>query len=274
MEKNKKISFISTVSNFKLYKETSKFYPPDIERYVIDGRKGMFGFNSFVFMMESLKDKDIDWLVMIDEDAILLDFNVLLNLIEYMNNNNFLVSGMQDGGVISVRKQSPFAINTYFSVLNFKKLKEIWDLSDIIKNQFIKNNEFVMFNDFIKNEFNKGSLLEDYYCIYFWILRKGHKILYLNADKYFLDDNTTNVLFNHDNHPLIFHTWYGRLYAKDKFHTNRINKVLEKSRKSVKYFNRTNKPNKPIIIVDRFFKNNNKKSGLINFIKRIYRVIK
>jgi hypothetical protein len=69
-----------------LYKKTSINYPSHINRYVIDGREGMYGLNSIIFMMEKLKDKD--WPIMIDGDGILID---------YMNENKFIICGMQDG---------------------------------------------------------------------------------------------------------------------------------------------------------------------------------
>lgn len=93
-----KISFLTTVSNFKLYKKTSVFFPYNIDRYVIDGTKGMFGLNSIFFMMEKLQHKEIDWLIMIDEDAIMIDFENIMNLIMHMHKNNYLACGMQDGG--------------------------------------------------------------------------------------------------------------------------------------------------------------------------------
>ncbi len=263
-----KISFISTVSNFKLYKKTSIFYNSNAKRYVIDGRNGMFGLNSFIFMMEKLKDEDVDWLIMIDEDGIIIDFNNILDLIYYMNENDFLISGMQDGGVIPLRNQSPFAINTYFSIINFKKLRKIWDIDQILKNQFITQNEFQLSSDYIKSEYNINSLFEDYYCFYFWILRNGYKILYLNADNPITNDTITNVLYNQNGQPIIYHTWYARLYGKSKFHTKRINKALRHRKKinaeKSRYIN-------PIVYLDRSFKSNNKR---VDFFRKIIRKIK
>lgn len=271
-----KISFLTTVSNFKLYKKTSVYYPDNINRYVIDGTKGMFAMNSIVFMMQMLKHKGIDWLIMIDEDAVMIDFENIMDLITHMNENNFLACGMQDGGVNPIRKENPIAINTYFSILNFKELKLIWNKEDVLKNQFIGKDEFVLTKKFLNYKFNENSLFEDYYCFYFWMLRKGYKILYLNAENSIKNDGYTNILYNQEEKPILYHTWYARLYGTSKYHTERINNVIQIREKingeKSSYI-------KPIILVDRSFKSKNKKvfsleknlRKIINVIKNIFK---
>jgi hypothetical protein len=267
-----RISFISTVSNFKLYKKTSIFYPSNIDRFVIDGTEGMYGLRSIFFMMEKLKAKDIDWLIMIDEDGVLIDYDNILDLIEYMDENNFLVCGMQDGGVNPIRKSSPIALNTYFSIIDFKKLKKIWNAEQILKNQFINKEEFEIFSDFIKYEYDEESIFEEYYCFYFWILRNEHKILYLNAENSIEGDAYSNVLFNHLNKPIMYHTWYGRLYEKSKLHTDRINNVIEIRNK---INNNKSSYIKPIVYKDKSFKKSVEKNNFFKIIeKKIKKVIK
>lgn len=266
-----KISFLTTVSNFKLYKKTSLFYPDNIDRYVIDGTTGMFAMNSIIYMMEMLQHKDIDWLIMIDEDAIMIDFENIMDLINHMNEYDFLACGMQDGGVNPIRKQSPIAINTYFSVINFKVLKSIWNKEEVLKNQYIDKCEFVLSKDFLKYEFDENSLFEDYYCFYFWMLRKGYKILYLNAENSIENDGYSNMLFNHEGKPLLYHTWYARLYGTSKNHTERINKVIQIREK---IDNKKSTYIKPVIFINRSFKTKNKVTLFEKYIKKIKNVIK
>jgi len=267
-----KISFLTTVSNFKLYKKTSIFYPPNADRYVIDGREGMYGIQSIIYMMDVLKDKDIDWLIMIDEDGILIDYKNVLDLIAYMDEHEFMVCGMQDGGVNPIRHHSPIAINTYFSILNFKKLKEIWIGEDILKNQYINKDEFKINNTFIKYEYDLESTFEGYYCFYFWLLRNDHNILYLNAENSIEGDIYSNVLFNHLDKPILYHTWYARVYGKSKMHTKRINNVLA-LRKGIN--NDKSKYKAPIIYKDSSIKRVKDKEYSIKTIKKkIKKVIK
>lgn len=264
VEQNK-ISFITTVSNFKLYKKTSIYYPPQIDRYVIDGREGMYGLNSIFFMMEKLKDKDLDWLIMIDEDGILIDYDNMVELIDYMNENKFIICGMQDGGVNPIRHYSPIAINSYFSIINFKKLKQIWNANQILNNQYINKGEFKLFSKFIKYGYDLDSVFEKYYCFYFWILRNGYKILYLNAENSIKGDIYSNVLYNHLNKPIMYHTWYARLYGKSKVHTERINNVIQ-IRNKIK--RNKSKYIKPIIYKDKSFKRSVQKLNIFNILKK------
>jgi hypothetical protein len=267
-----KISFLTTVSNFKLYKKTSIYYPPNTDRYVIDGREGMYGIQSIIYMMNKLKDKDIDWLIMIDEDGIIIDNNAILDVIGYMQENEYLVCGMQDGGVNPIRHHSPFAINTYFSILNFKKLLQIWDAEAVVKNQYINKGEFKLFDKFIEHRYDVESVFEEYYCFYFWILRQGHKILYLNAENSIEDDIYSNVLYNHLNKPIMYHTWYARLYGKSKIHTDRINNVIAIRNKTKK---NKSKYIKPIIFKDKSFKKSVVKVNYFKILdKKVKRLIK
>ncbi|MCB0447741.1 MAG: hypothetical protein KDD03_09560 [Gelidibacter sp.] len=260
-----KISFLTTVSNFKLYKKTSIFYPPNADRYVIDGREGMYGIQSIIYMMDVLKDKDIDWLIMIDEDGILIDYKNILDLIVYMDEHEYMVCGMQDGGVNPIRHHSPIAINTYFSIIDFKTLKQIWNADEVLNNQYIHKGEFKISKDFIKYEYEAESLFEGYYCFYFWLLRNGYKILYLNAENPIEGDIYSNVLFNHLDKPILYHTWYARVYGKTKMHTKRINHVLT-IRKKIN--NNKSKYIEPTLYKDASVKRNVVKADPIKTIKK------
>jgi hypothetical protein len=55
-----KIALLTTVINWDLYKKSSQYFPEGIQKYVIDGRDGMFGIDSIYFMMEKFKEMDVD----------------------------------------------------------------------------------------------------------------------------------------------------------------------------------------------------------------------
>ena len=69
IDKNK-IAILTTVANFELYSHTSRYFPKDIKKYVIDGTNGMHGIHSIIYIMHKLKNEAIDWLIMADEDVI------------------------------------------------------------------------------------------------------------------------------------------------------------------------------------------------------------
>jgi hypothetical protein len=67
---NSKIAILSTVINFDLYGKSAQLFPNNVQKYVIDGRNGMHGLQSIFYTMKKLKGKDIEWLVMADEDVL------------------------------------------------------------------------------------------------------------------------------------------------------------------------------------------------------------
>jgi len=221
-----KIALISTVINDELYQKSSLLFPKNIQKYVIKGKNGMHGLDSIFFMMKKLKDKDIDWLIMADEDVLFLNSIGIYDVIENMEKNNYTLCGVRDGGVIPNRTYSPYLINTFFSIINFKELKSIWNKKEVLKNQYILDNEFDDDLLDLKGKYDVKSLYEPYFCFYFWLKRKGKKILFLDANAPF-EDQITTLVFDTNQNELLYHTWYARSYGNNKKHTERIDKIFE-----------------------------------------------
>lgn len=224
MDKSK-IAILSTVANFELYQKTSVYFPKGIQKYAIDGRNGMHGLSSINFMMQKLRSKNIEWLVLADEDVIFYDSDMVFSIIDYMRKNNITICGTRDGGVISHRDKNPFVINTFFSIMKFDDVLDIWNKKEMLKHQYILSNEF---DDNLKElvqPFDTSSLYEPYYCFYLWLRRKTKNFLFLDATMD--DDGITNYLkFNETT--FLCHTWYARAYGNNKKHTDRIDKHLKK----------------------------------------------
>ncbi|MDX1828180.1 MAG: hypothetical protein R3342_01420 [Lutibacter sp.] len=238
-----KIAILTTVANFELYKKTSQFFPKDIKRYVIDGRKGMYGIHSIKYMMKKLKGKGIEWLVMADEDVVFTKSDKIFTLINEMKKENITVCGVRDGGVIPHRKQNPWTINTFFSILSYKEIEAIWNEKEVLKNQYVLENEFDDNLSNLINEFDIKSIYEPYYCFYFWLRRSGKKILFLDA-KICNDEISNSVLFKDE--IFLYHTWYARSYGVNEMHTKRIDSVINLIKTNGKNENFT-------IFIDNFF---------------------
>jgi len=223
---NSKIAILTTVVNFELYQKTAKLFPRDIQKYVIDGRNGMHGIDSIFYMMQKLRNKGIEWLIMADEDVIFTESSVVFLIIEEMKKNNFVISGIRDGGMINHRNYNPFVINTFFSILNFEEIENNWNKNKVIKNQYIIVNEFNDDLSKLNERFDVQSIYEPYYCFYFWLWREMKKILFLDASMH-TDTITNSVLFN--NKTFLYHTWYARSYGNNEKHTIRINSILNES---------------------------------------------
>lgn len=111
---NSNIALLSTVINKELYQKSFQLFPQNIQKYVIDGTNGMFGLDSIFYMMKKLKNKDIEWLIMADEDVLFKNPNMVFDIIKKMESENYTVCGIRDGGLISHRKYSPYLINSFF----------------------------------------------------------------------------------------------------------------------------------------------------------------
>lgn len=220
------IALLTTVANFELYQKSAPLFPQDIQKYIIDGTNGMHAFESVKYMFKKLKNKNIDWLIMADEDVIFTNPIAVFDIIEHMKSNDYTVCGVRDGGMIPHRKQNPYLINTFFSIIHFSEIEKMWNENEVTKNQYIKKSEF---NDDISNlmyEYNVSSIYEPYYCFYLWLRRKKKKFLFLETTVPFVDDEITNEVKDHKGNTLLYHTWYARAYGVNEKHTKRIDKIF------------------------------------------------
>ncbi len=223
---HKNTALISTVINQELYQKSSQLFPKDIPKYVIDGTNGMHSIFSICYMMEKLKGKGIEWLIMADEDVLFVNPDGINTIIDEMIAKNYMVCGVRDGGVIPNRVHSPYVINTFFSILNFKELESLWNKKEMLKNQYVKPNEFDDDLSQLKEEFNVMGVDEQYYCFYFWLRRKNKKILFLEASTPFADDRISTLVKDTNGETLLYHTWYARSYGENEKHTKRIDKIF------------------------------------------------
>jgi hypothetical protein len=220
------VAILTTLINKGLYDKSAQLFPEGIQRYVIDGRHELFGIDSIYLMMKRLGGKGIDWLVMADEDVLFIHPEYIRDIIKDLNESGEILCGVRDGGQIPNRTYSPYLINTFFSVVNFKKLESIWNEKEVRRNQYINDGEFSENLDDLPEEYDTNSLYEPYYRFYFWLRRKGEKIRFLHAVKPFEDDHKTTLVFDTRNREMLYHTWYARLYGVDQNHTRRIDRIF------------------------------------------------
>tara|TARA_R110000868_G_scaffold401553_1_gene677118 strand:+ start:193 stop:999 length:807 start_codon:yes stop_codon:yes gene_type:complete len=224
-----KIGILTTVVNFELYKKSSSLFPVGIRKFIIDGTNGMHGLDSILFMMNKMKGQGIDWLIMADEDVLFLNPNAVFELIERMTMGNYTVCGIRDGGHIPHRVQNPYLINTFFYILNYKEVEDIWNVKEILNNNYTIANEFSDDLRHLRGKYDISSLAEPYFCFFLWLRRKGKKFHFLDSNLAFKDDDFTNSVFFEEN-IILYHTWHARFYNLNEKHTNRINQVFLKTK--------------------------------------------
>ena len=228
MIEKSKIAIVTTVSSFKLYKKTATIFPEGIDKIVIDGTNGMYGLQSIDFMFKKLKNKKYEWVIMADEDVFFYDSKIVFDLIDYMKKYSYDFCGVRDGGFIKHRFHNPVAINTFFSILNFKAISQEYNYKEILKHQkFIP--ELYDFKEYssLRYKYDIESLKEPYYCFYFWAILKGYKFLYLNAINPVGNDETGNIILDTEGNKIAFHSWYARAYEVYEDQTIRINTFLK-----------------------------------------------
>jgi hypothetical protein len=257
-----KIAIITTVANFELYKKTATIFPENIDKIVIDGTNGMYGLHSIDFMFQKLKNKKYEWIIMADEDVFFYDSNLIFDLIDHMDKNDYQICGVRDGGVIKHRFHNPEAINTFFSIINFKKLAKKYNF-DLVKEhqkfipEIYDNKDY----SFLKYNYDIRSLKEPYYCFYFWVLLNNFKILYLDTINPVKDDQTGNIIFDVNGNKIAFHSWYARAYQVYEDQTIRIDSFLNEFQIQAASLNMKN----VIVFKKRFF---NWKKRLLGIIKK------
>lgn len=223
---NSKIAILSTVINFELYSKSAQLFPENIKKYVIDGTNGMHGLQSVFYMMTKLRGEDIDWLVMADEDVLFQNPDLVFEIIQKMETEHYTVCGVRDGGLLSHRIYNPLLINTFFSIVNFKEIEFIWDKKQIVKNNFILDNEFDDDLRGLKGIFDVKSLYEPYYVFYLWLRRNNKRFLFLDSNHPFQEDQISNAVY-FENKVLLHHTWYARAYGTNEIHTKRIDAIFD-----------------------------------------------
>lgn len=243
-----KIAIISTVINFELYSKSSLTFPDSVQKYVIDGRSGMHALNSVFYMMKKLKNKGIEWLIITDEDVFFVNSHLVYEIIHKMKTEKYIVSGIRDGGLISHRLYNPYLINTFFSIINFKEIEKLWNKKQVLKNNYLIENEFDDDLTKLSCNYDVYSLYEPYYCLYLWLGRNGLKFLFLEANQPLNNDEISNAVY-FNKKLLLYHTWYARSYGINKKHTIRINDVM----KLIDFKENLSNNLKPIVFKDKFF---------------------
>lgn len=226
---NNNIALITTVNNLSLYKKTIPFFPDNIKLFVIDGTDGFFGLNSIKYMFKKIKKHKIKWLIMADEDVIFFNPSDVFDIIDDLEIKGYDVCGIRDGGILPWRDKNPYLLNPFFCILNIEKIYKIYSEKEFLENQYIKDSEFDDDLSNLKYAYDTKSLFEDYYCFFLWLRRKKFNFKFLEAKGGdFENDCETTTVFGMDNKILLYHTWYARTYGINNYHTNRIDRVIEK----------------------------------------------
>jgi len=180
----------------------------------------------------------------LDEDSFLINPDLVLKIIEYMKQNNFVYSGFLDGGQLEIRAANPVSMNPFFNVFNVKKIKEkinysnydsiIQQSTNELNSRVCKENDIFKNIDLTKLPGRYTNCFAETYYSFFYFLYCNFKFCYFDA-KYFdkkLDLNPSirdfqdlTTILSFQGRDFVYHTWYARFYGNRPYHTERINKI-------------------------------------------------
>lgn len=130
---NNKVCFVTNstampssllVSSLKTYIE----YIPIQNFWIIPGivnNQPFYGLNAFLIMLNyMLENNNFDYVIYIDEDCFIYDFETLIEEFKNFTNSNCCLAGPQDGGAFCHRNHSKLLINTFLSFWNIKMIRD------------------------------------------------------------------------------------------------------------------------------------------------------
>lgn len=233
--RQKRVGLFTNSAHAELLEMSTSLYRDICRPIVVPGRtwkgKGFYGYACFDRMLSSrLLRRRFDYLVYVDEDCFLADAEALLGVVKHFVENDYGFCGMPDGGVCHVRRHNPVAINPFFSIFNLRQIGRVYDRRKVRVTTFDDSlRRFAPTHLFRTQEPppSEATLtydeFEPYYRIFFYLLLRDLKPLYLGARTSPLDaEGFTTELFDHRGETLCLHTWYARLFATDPEHRARI----------------------------------------------------
>ena len=182
------------------------------------------------YLYDIILKNNYDWVINIDEDFFTFSFERVIELLDYMIDNDYDYCGMSDGGMCKHRCHSPIVQNPYFNIFRAYKIRPALDSIEYVQNTYQYNNSMY---EFMPKNIKEGyswtnDNFEPYYPFFYWLPCRGFKPLYLES--YEDSDEISTIIKNHKGDEIGIHTWYSRLYNKDNTHTDRINRAYEFSK--------------------------------------------
>lgn len=220
-------------SQFKdLYEHSLSFYKDlKFDKIRVDGSNKFYTIN---FLLHLIEKYEYDWVILIDEDCFITNIDAMLDLLNHQIKNNIDFSGPPDGGVITHRFHNPVSINTFFTILNLKKIKSKYNRNSIMSTVYEESLKKYTPSNLLKRglEF-KYDNYEPYYRLFFWMLKNNMKPLYLDVRNYNQrGDNLSTVLKNHNGIEFAYHSWMSRKWADDN-QKGRILNLIKDAKNSI-----------------------------------------
>lgn len=201
--------------------------PIEFDHFYIDGRFGFYGIKAIELALSSPQLNQYEWMILLDEDAVILNAEMLHRVIQHMYDKKFGVAGVRDGGEIEFRRGNPNFPNLSFLIINKNALPKELDFTIKLSAEFFTNEKNFKTVFPLRDGYEIFQNSEEYYNFFQQLLIKNISFLFLKSR--FHDPSTddfTTVFLDHEGKDLIIHTWWARAYDQNERHTNRINRIF------------------------------------------------
>jgi hypothetical protein len=156
-----------------------------------------------------------DYAINIDDDAFVSRPESIEEIIQYMDDHNYDYCGVSDGGNTTIRGHvNPCSMNPFFNVFNLKNIRQKINVKQPMGIHFdpaLKERVPARFKT--RNDLEWAPYQEEYYPVFFHLLRDCNA-LFLDATTMTAnDDNITSLAYDINERLFLYHTWYSRKYG-------------------------------------------------------------
>ena len=211
--------------NATLYNLSNEFIAPGIERIRCENFHTTQDAVNYLYHI--LKTGD-EWIINLDEDAFIVDWNAITDIIKFMSENQYLYAGMPDGGVCWHRKNSWIVCNPFFNIFNAKAIKPILPDLEIIRHSAYSSHMDQYKPGFVKGNYQNGNI-EPFNSMFYWLMSHS-KGLYLNGKDH-TDKLSTILIWKEKS--FIYHSWYGREFESDPVERSRIIRLYNEAKQHI-----------------------------------------
>lgn len=209
-----------------LYEYSLSFYKDlPYDKIKVSGENNFYSLTFLLHVIEQYTH--YDWGIFIDEDCFISNIDAMHSLLNHVIQNKYTFCGAPDGGVISHRYHNPISINTFFTIIDLKKIREKYNRKAIEHSKYGNDLNRHIPDKLFKRGYNiKYDNYEPYYKLFFWALRNGAKPLYLDVRNYNVSyDNLSSVLKNHKGEEFAYHSWFSRNWVQKR--NNQKERILK-----------------------------------------------
>lgn len=211
--------------NGELYNRMVEFLPDMVLKYRLCG---MDGDNGSIDYLHSILQTDEEWVVNIDEDCFVYDWDMIEQIIIHMRRNNLHYAGMPDGGVCSTRARSWVTMNPFFNIFHVSEIQKGYKKHN---REFIDKCEISYGVDYHKPNYIKGkfdhSLISPFNGLFNW-LYDYYNPLFLDARDH-PDGISTELVDPSGGEGFCLHSWYSREYNNDPKQKERIDSLFSEA---------------------------------------------